>query len=155
MRIGVAGTGGMGTEIVRRLIATGHDVGVWNRTVENARDAREAGARWIATLGELVDDSEVVISFLLDNAAVERVYLGPNGLLTGRVEERVFIDMSTVSPDAHARIAPAMASRNSGFIECPVSGSTASAQSGTMVGFDGGGARYFARARPLLEQHCR
>jgi len=155
MKIGVAGTGRMGTAIVRRLIEAGHDVAVWNRTVENAGDAREAGARWIATLDELANDSEVVISFLLDNAAVERVYLGPNGLLTGRVEERLFIDMSTVSPDAHARIAPAMASRNSGFIECPVSGSTASAQSGTLVGFAGGEARDFARAQALLAQLCR
>src|SRR5258708_32623929 len=143
MKIGVAGTGRMGAPIVRRLIEAGHDVAVWNRTVENAGDAREAGARWIATLDELANDSEVVISFLLDNAAVERVYLGPNGLLTGRVEERLFIDMSTLSPDAHARIAPAMSSRHSGIIECPVSGSTASAQSGTMVAFADSAARDF------------
>src|SRR5258708_16149701 len=106
MRIGVAGTGRMGTEIVRRLIATGHDVGVWNRTVENARDAREAGARWIATLGELVDDSEVVISFLLDNAAVERVYPGPNGLLPPPLAKPVFLNISTLNPPPPPRTPP-------------------------------------------------
>src|SRR5882672_7539724 len=155
MRIGVAGTGRMGTAIVRRLIAAGHDVGVWNRTVENAREAREAGARWIPTPGELANDSEVVISFLLDNAAIERVYLGTNGLLAGRVEGLLFIDMSTVSPYIHARIAPMLALRNAAFIESPVSGSVAAAQSGTLVGFAGGEARDFARAQPLLAQLCR
>src|ERR1700674_4323841 len=155
MKIGVAGTGRMGTAIVRRLIATGHDVGVWNRTVDNALDAREAGARWIPTPGELANDSEVVISFLLDNAAVERVYLGSKGLLGGRVEGRLFIEMSTVSPGVHAGIAPMLALRNAGFIECPVSGSIAAAQSGALVGFAGGQAAGFARAQPLLAQLCR
>ena len=66
-----------------------------------------------------MNESEVVISFLLDDAAVERVYLGTNGLLTGRVEGRLFIDMSTVSPGTHVRIAPAMASRNAELHRVP------------------------------------
>ena len=155
MRVGIAGTGRMGTAIARRLLELGHEVRVWNRTVDNAFEAREAGARWIPTLDELVNDSEVVISFLFDNAAVQRVYLGSNGLLAGRVEGRLFVDMSTVSPAAHDRIVPAMQSRNAAFIECPVSGSTAAARSGALVGFVGGEASDVARAHPLLEQLCR
>jgi len=155
MKIGIVGTGRMGTAIAQRLIELGHEVRVWNRTVDNAQDARKAGAIWSATPGELVNDSEVVISFLFDGAAVERVYLGADGLLTGQVDGRLFIDMSTVSPDTHWQIAPVMVSRNAGFIECPVSGSIAAARSGTLVGFAGGEAPAFARARPLLEQLCR
>ena len=155
MKIGIAGTGRMGTAIARRLLEVGHEVRVWNRTVDNAHDARQAGARWSATLGELVSNSEIVISFLFDNTAVERVYLGANGVLTGRVDGRLFIDMSTVSPDTHRRIAPALASRNAGFIECPVSGSIPTARSGALVGFAGGEIREFARAQPLLGQLCR
>jgi 3-hydroxyisobutyrate dehydrogenase len=145
----------MGTAIAQRLIELGHEVRVWNRTVDNANEAGKAGARWTPTLGELVSDSEVVISFLFDNAAVERVYLGTDGLLSGRVEGRVFVDMSTVSPGSHGRIMPAIASRNASFIECPVSGSIPAARSGGLVGFAGGEARAFARARPLLMQLCR
>src|SRR2546427_3070033 len=155
MKIGIVGTGRMGTAIVRRLLELGHEVRVWNRTVDNANDAREAGARWTPTLSELVNDSQVVISFLFDNAAVERVYLDANGLLTGRVEGRLFIDMSTVSPGTHGPIAPAMASRNAGFIECPVSGSIPTARSGTLVRFAGGEDPDFAHAQPLLGQLCR
>lgn len=155
MKIGIAGTGRMGTAIAQRLLERGHQVRVWNRTVDNAHDARAAGAKWAPTLCELVNDSEVVISFLLDNEAVERVYLGTNGLLTGQVERRLFIDMSTVSPGAHGRIAPAMASRSAAFVECAVSGSIPTARSGTLVGFAGGEASAFARAQPLLADLCR
>jgi 3-hydroxyisobutyrate dehydrogenase len=102
-----------------------------------------------------VNDSELVISFLFDNAAVERVYLGSNGLLSGSVEGRLFIDMSTVSPGTHERIAPEMTSRNGRFIECPVSGSIPTARSGALVGFAGGDAAAFARPEPLLRQLCR
>ena len=155
MNIGIAGTGRMGTAIAHRLLERGHQVRVWNRDVEPAHDALAAGAKWAPTLGELVNDSEVVISILLDNEAVEHVYLGTNGLLTGQVQGRLFIDMSTVSPDAHARIVPAMASRNAAFIECTVSGSVATVRSGTLVGYAGGEPSAFARAQPLLADLCR
>jgi 3-hydroxyisobutyrate dehydrogenase len=155
MKIGIVGTGRMGTAIAQRLLELGHEVQVWNRTVDNAHDAREAGARWAPTLSELVNDSEVVISLLRDNAAVARVYLGTNGLLSGRVEGRHFIDMSTVSPDTHWPIAPVMTFRSASFIECPVSGSIPAARSGALVGFAGGKALEFARVQPLLEQLCR
>lgn len=155
MKIGVAGTGRMGTAIVRRLLERGHELHVWNRTAANAHDACDAGARWSPTLADLVNDVEVVISFLIDNAAVEHVYLDADGVLTGRVEGRLFIDMSTVSPEVHPRIGPALASRDAVFIECPVSGSIAAATSGALVGFAGGEASAFARAKPLLEQLCR
>src|SRR6202158_3909798 len=112
MKIGIAGTGRMGTALAQRLLGVGYEVRVWNRTAHNAQDALEAGAAWTATLGALVNDSQVVISFLSDNAAVERVYLGTNGLLTGSVEGRLFIDMSTVSPGAHERVASELTSRN-------------------------------------------
>jgi 3-hydroxyisobutyrate dehydrogenase len=155
MKIGIVGTGRMGTAIARRLLELGHQVQVWNRTRDNAQEAREAGAKWTPTLGELVNDSEVVISFLFDNAAVERVYLGSGGLLSGAVEGRLFIDMSTVSPGTHERIAPEITSRNGSFIECPVSGSIPTARSGALVGFAAGEAPAFARAEPLLWQLCR
>jgi 3-hydroxyisobutyrate dehydrogenase len=155
MRIGIVGTGRMGTAIARRLLEKGHDVGVWNRTAENASEAREAGARWNARLADLVNEHDVVISFLLDNAALERVYLGLEGILGGDVEGRLFIDMSTVSPGTHERIAAALAERNAGFIECPVSGSVPLARAGTLVGFAGGEAADFEPARPLLADLCR
>jgi 3-hydroxyisobutyrate dehydrogenase len=145
----------MGTAFAQRLLERGHQVRVWNRTMEHADDARAAGAKWAATPGELVNASEAVISSLLDNAAVERLYLGADGLLSGQVAGRLFIDMSTVSPGAHDDIAEALAAVRADFLECPVSGSIPTARSGTLVGFAGGEASAFTRAEPLLADLCR
>jgi len=145
----------MGTAIARRLLEQGHEVSVWNRSVDNTHEAREAGAKWVLTLGELASDADIVITSLFDDAAIERVYLGADGVLTGRIDGRPFIDMSTVSAGIHGPIAAMMQSHSASFIECPVSGSVSAARSGALVGFAGGEASDFARVRPLLEQLCR
>jgi 3-hydroxyisobutyrate dehydrogenase len=155
MKIGIAGTGRMGTAIAQRLLETGHEVRVWNRIHARAHEALAAGAIWCGTPRELVNTSEVVISFLFDDTAVEHVYLDDAGLSCGEVAGRLFIDMSTVSPGVHHRIADALASRRAGFVECPVSGSVPTARSGTLVGFAGGGAVDFARAQTVLAELCR
>jgi 3-hydroxyisobutyrate dehydrogenase len=155
MQIGIAGTGRMGTAMARRLLDHGHTVRVWNRTPAGARHALDAGARWVGSLAELAEISQVIISSLSDNAAVESVYLGDDGLLSGGAEGGLFIEMSTVSPGTHAHIAPIMASRGAAFIECPVSGSVGAVLSGTLVGFAGGDPAAVSRATPLLAQLCR
>ncbi len=145
----------MGTAVAQRLLETGHEVVVWNRSPENAAEARAAGARFIAQLSDLVSESDVVITFLLDNAAVERVYLGPKGILDGPSKGKLFIDMSTVSPGTHVRVAGALSQLRTGFVECPVSGSVSAVRAGTLVGFAGGEAADVARAKPVLSDLCR
>jgi 3-hydroxyisobutyrate dehydrogenase len=155
MKIGIAGTGRMGTAIAGRLISTGHEVRVWNRTAGHAGEALAAGAQWAATVSKLVENSEAVITFLYDDAAVESVYLEIMRIDPGKLGGCLFIDMSTASPGTHDSIAAALASRHAAFIECPVSGSIAPARSGELVGFAGGETADFLRAQPLLAQLCR
>lgn len=155
MRIGIAGTGRMGTEIALRLVASGHEVRVWNRTADKALAAQATGATWTSTPAALVAGSEVVISSLLDDAALERVYLGADGLLAAGAQGRLLIDMSTVTPAAQGPIAAAAVSAGAAYVECPVSGSTAAVRAGALVGFAGGEAPAVARARPVLGQLCR
>lgn len=155
MKIGIVGTGRMGTAIARRLLDRGHEVLAWNRSAQGAKAATEAGARWTPALGDLVHQCQVVITFLSDNEAVEQVFLGTDGILTADVQNRLFIDMSTVSPHAHAAIAAVLELADAAFLECPVSGSVAAAASGTLVGFASGNPTAYSRARPLLERLCR
>ncbi len=96
MRIGVAGIGKMGAAIAARLIEVGHEVAVWNRTAEKAKAV--AGATAVATPAELARRSDAVITILTDGAAIEAVYHGPSGLISGDVKDRLFIEMSTVPP---------------------------------------------------------
>ena len=153
MRIEVAGIGKMGAAIAARLIEVGHEVAVWNRTPDKAKAI--AGATVAATPAELLQHADVIISSLTDAAALDAVYKGPSGLLSGDVTEKLFIDMSTVLPATEVALAEAVRGKGAAFVECPVGGSTGPARQGKLIGLVGGDAADVARARPILEQLCR
>ena len=153
MRIGVAGVGKMGAAIAARLIEVGHEVAVWNRTLDKAKAV--AGATVAATPAELVQRADIIISSLTDAAALDAVYKGPSGLLSGGVAGKLFIDMSTVLPATAVALAEAVRAEGAAFVECPVGGSTGPARQGKLIGLVGGDAADVARAKPILEQLCR
>ncbi|MGC2132116.1 MAG: NAD(P)-dependent oxidoreductase [Xanthobacteraceae bacterium] len=153
MRIGVAGIGKMGAAIAARLIEVGHEVAVWNRTPDKAKAI--AGATVAATPAELLQHADIIISSLTDAAALDAVYKGPSGLLSGDVAGKLFIDMSTVLPATEVTLAEAVRGKGAAFVECPVGGSTGPARQGKLIGLVGGDAADVARARPILEQLCR
>ena len=153
MRIGVAGIGKMGAAIAARLIEVGHDVAVWNRTPDKAKAV--TGATTAATPAELTQRADVVITSLTDAAALDAVYKGPSGLLSGDVAGKLFIDMSTVLPAAEIALAQAVCAKGAAFVECPVGGSTGPARQGKLLGLIGAAAADAARARPIIDQLCR
>ncbi|HTT36486.1 MAG TPA: NAD(P)-dependent oxidoreductase [Burkholderiales bacterium] len=155
MDIGIAGTGRMGSAIAQRLIERGHSLTVWNRTPEKARAAQAAGARAAATPAELVQRSQVVITILTNAAAIEAVYHGTGGLLSGDVKGKLFIEMSTVRPETERTLAGTIAARGAEIVECPVGGTVGPAREGKLLGLVGANDAAFERARPLLEQMCR
>ncbi|HEX3502203.1 MAG TPA: NAD(P)-dependent oxidoreductase [Xanthobacteraceae bacterium] len=153
MRIGVAGIGKMGAAIAARLMEVGHDVVVWNRTLDKAKAV--AGATVAATPAELARSSEAVITILTDGTAIEAVYHGPAGLLSGEVTGKLFIEMSTVPPRVETALAEKVAAKHADFVECPVGGSTAPARQGKLLGLLGGEQAAAARALPIVNQLCR
>ncbi|HXW39834.1 MAG TPA: NAD(P)-binding domain-containing protein, partial [Xanthobacteraceae bacterium] len=144
MRIGVAGIGKMGAAIAARLIEVGHDVAAWNRTPEKAEAV--AGATVAATPAELAARCETVITSLTDAAALDAVYNGPSGLLSGDVAGKLFIEMSTVLPATEMALAKAVRGKAAAFVECPVGGSTGPARQGKLIGLVGAEAADAARA---------
>jgi 3-hydroxyisobutyrate dehydrogenase len=155
MKIGVCGTGRMGSSIAQRLMAVGHEVGVWNRDAAKTKPLTGAGARLFASAAELVQGCEAVVVMLLNDAATEAVYRGPNGILKAGLAGKLVIDMSTVRPDTMVSIGTAVAGKGAGFVECPVGGSTLPAKEGKLFGLAGGSSADVARAMPVLEQLCR
>ncbi len=153
MRIGVAGIGKMGAAVAARLIEVGHDVAVWNRTPDKAKAV--AGATAVATPAELAQRSDAVITLLTDAGAIDAVYKGPAGLLSGDVAGKLFIEMSTVMPATQIALAGTVRNKGAIFVECPVGGSTGPARQGKLIGMIGAEAADAARARPILEQLCR
>src|SRR4051812_35757398 len=99
MKIGVCGTGRMGSSIAQRLMAVGHEVGVWNRNAGKTKPLTEAGAKLYASPAELAGGCEGVVVMLLNDAASEAVYRGADGILDADLAGKLIIDMSTVRPD--------------------------------------------------------
>jgi 3-hydroxyisobutyrate dehydrogenase len=155
MKIGVCGTGRMGAAIAQRLIAVGHEVGVWNRDAKKTKPLTDAGAKLYTSPAELAGGCETVIVMLLNDAATEAVYRGPNGLLKAELGGKLLIDMSTLRPDTMISIGSAVTQKGAGFVECPVGGSTVPAREGKLFGLVGGTDADVKRAMPLLEQMCR
>jgi 3-hydroxyisobutyrate dehydrogenase len=155
MKIGVCGTGRMGSSIAQRLMSVGHEVGVWNRNSAKTRPLVEAGAKLYGSPAELVNGCDAVVVMLLNDAASEAVYRGPNGILKSGLAGKLLIDMSTVRPDTMISIGAAVLQQQAAFVECPVGGSTGPAKDGKLFGLVGGADADVARARPVLEQLCR
>jgi 3-hydroxyisobutyrate dehydrogenase len=155
MKIGVCGTGRMGSSIAQRLMSVGHDVGVWNRNSAKTKPLADGGAKLYASPAELVDGREAVIIMLLNDAASEAVYRGPNGILKSKLAGKLVIDMSTVRPDTMRSVGAAVAQQGATFVECPVGGSTGPAKEGKLFGLVGGVKPDVERAMPVLQQLCR
>lgn len=145
----------MGSAIAQRLMSVGHEVGVWNRDAAKTKPLTEAGAKLFASPAELAARCDVVVVMLLNDAATEAVYRGPNGILTAELNGKLVIDMSTLRPDTMASIGAAALQAGAAFVECPVGGSTAPAKEGKLFGLAGGSQADVARAMPILEQMCR
>ncbi len=154
-QIGLAGTGKMGAAITKRLLASGHAVVVWNRNAARAQPLLQAGATWAASPKALAQACDTVISMLTDEAAIDQVYGGAEGLLASPPPGRLFIDMSTVQPAKPKALAALAQAAGARFLECPVGGSVGPASEGKLLGFVGGAALDLERARPLLNLLCR
>ena len=155
MKIGVCGTGRMGSAIAQRLMSVGHEVGVWNRNSVKTKPLIDAGAKLFASPAELVEGCEVVVVMLLNDAATEAIYRGPNGVLQGKLAGRLVIDMSTIRPDTMKANGSSVMQQGAAFVECPVGGSTGPAKEGKLFGLVGGTKADVARAMPMLGQMCR
>ncbi|MGH6725937.1 MAG: NAD(P)-dependent oxidoreductase [Pseudolabrys sp.] len=155
MQIGIAGLGAMGASVAARLLEVGHQVTVWNRSADKTKPLAAAGAKVAATPAEVSAACEAVITLLTDGAAIDAVYNGPNGLLSGNVKGKLFIEMSTVAPKVETDLAAKVRGKGATMVECPVGGSTAPARKGQLLGLMGAEPADAARARPILDQLCR
>src|SRR3984957_11500836 len=134
MKIGICGTGRMGSSIAQRLMSAGHEVGVWNRNSAKTKPLTDAGARLFASPAELAESCEAVIVMLLNDAASEAVYRRPGGILQAQLVGKLVIDMSTVRPDTMVSMGTSAGRQGAAFVECPVGGSVGPAKEGKLFG---------------------
>jgi 3-hydroxyisobutyrate dehydrogenase-like beta-hydroxyacid dehydrogenase len=148
--LGFVGLGAMGALIVRRLMDAGHTVTGWNRAREKAAPLIAAGMRWADTPRVVAATSEIVFSIVTDAEAVRAVALGEHGVIAGLRKGGVYIDMSTIAPDASRAVAAEFAKAGSIMLDAPISGSPVTVTQGNASVMVGGDAAAFERVKPVL-----
>ena len=98
MKLAFCGLGLMGEPMVKRLLAAGHTVHVWNRTPAKAQALLKLGAQWCDTPAEAASGVDGVFMCLLNTQAVEQVVFGPDGIVHAR-QLRWLVDHSSVPPE--------------------------------------------------------
>ncbi len=150
MNLGFVGLGAMGELIVPRLMAAGHKVTGWNRTRAKAEPLIKQGMVWADTPRAVAEKSEIVFSIVTDSKAVRSVALGPDGIVSGLRKGGIFIDMSTIEPDASREIAAEFAKAGSIMLDGPLSGSPVTVTQGNASIMIGGDEAAYERVKPVL-----
>jgi 3-hydroxyisobutyrate dehydrogenase-like beta-hydroxyacid dehydrogenase len=148
--VGFVGLGAMGALIVPRLMAAGHNVTGWNRTREKTKTLIDAGMRFAQSPRAVAEASELVFSVVTDSVAVRAVALGDDGIIAGLRKDCIYIDMSTIEPDASRAIAAEFAKVGSIMLDGPLSGSPVTVRAGNASVMVGGDEAAFERVKPVL-----
>jgi 3-hydroxyisobutyrate dehydrogenase-like beta-hydroxyacid dehydrogenase len=111
---------------------------------------QRSGASIAESPRELAGSSDIVLSSVADDAALEQVMFGGGGALLAARPGTVFIDLSTVHPRASVHLSEAALARGAEMLDAPVSGSLPQAEQGQLVVFVGGAQSVYERCRPLF-----
>ena len=142
----------MGAAMAATLRRAGFEVILYNRTTAVAEAIGAAiGAPVAATARDAAAGADVVVSSLADDAAVESVYTGPDGVAAGIKAGAVAADTSTIDPRTLEDLQPLFEAAGAHLIDAPVSGSVQLVEAGTLTIMVGGEASALEVARPALE----
>jgi 3-hydroxyisobutyrate dehydrogenase-like beta-hydroxyacid dehydrogenase len=140
----------MGGGVTRRLLAAGHDVAGYNRSREKAAPLVELGLVLKETPREVAEAADVVFSMVTNVAALEAVAGGPDGILAGLAPGKIYVDMTTGTPEASRALAEQVAERGARMLDAPVSGSVSTLEEGRLSIMVGGDEDAFAEIEPVL-----
>ncbi len=148
--VGFIGTGVMGASMATRILNAGYRVLVHTRTYSKAEQLLAAGAKWVDSVSELVEHSDVVITMVGYPSDVEEVYFGDHGILASAKAGTYVIDMTTSSPELAVKIGKEAETRKIHALDAPVSGGDIGARQGTLSIMVGGKEDDFLAMKPLF-----
>ncbi|MDX6279490.1 MAG: hypothetical protein QOH03_561, partial [Kribbellaceae bacterium] len=151
-RIGFVGLGHMGGNMAGRLLDAGYPVYGTDRSRERREPLVNGGLHWRETPSDVAKVADVVFTSLPDDAVLDEVASGPDGMLAGLAAGKLWVDMSTVSPNASRRLATRVHSLGAALLDAPVSGSVPQVQTGTLTIMVGGDKEAYARVEPVLRE---
>lgn len=150
--IGYIGLGEMGSRIALRLMEQGHTVIGWNRTRSKAEPLIEKGMLWADSPRAVTEKVSIVFSMVTNTKAVRAITQGENGILAGLTPDKIFVEMSTMSPAYSQELAEQVKEETGArMLDCPVSGSPVTVEQGRLTAMVGGEREAFDRAYPVLK----
>jgi 3-hydroxyisobutyrate dehydrogenase-like beta-hydroxyacid dehydrogenase len=150
MQVGFIGLGSMGSGMAANLLKAGHALTVYNRTPAKAEALVAEGATLAKTPREAAH-GDVVVTMLADDAAVESVVFGTDGILAGLKTLSIHISMSTISVALAERLASAHRAAGQRFVAAPVFGRPEAAVAGKLFIVAGGEPKTVQACQPLFE----
>ena len=150
-KVGYIGLGAMGSHMVDRLLAKGHEVTGYNRTRSKAQWLIDKGMKFADSPAEVVKQVDVVISMVTNSGALKDIAEGPRGVVGALTPGKIWIDMSTVAPAVAREIAIKVREKGADLVDAPVSGSILTLQQGKLSIMVGGRAATFDQIKALLE----
>ncbi len=150
MDIAVIGLGQMGSAIARNILKAGHRLTVWNRSPDKADALVADGATLAATPGEATANAEIVVTMLANDAALEAVTFGEDGILAAP-GQALHVSLSTIAPALAERLEAAHREAGRGFVSAPVFGRPDVAAAGQLNICAAGPAEAIAACAPLFE----
>jgi 3-hydroxyisobutyrate dehydrogenase-like beta-hydroxyacid dehydrogenase len=151
-KIGFVGLGHMGGSMAARFLAAGYTVYGESRNRRHADELVHDGLQWRDTPREVAETADVLITSVPDDEVLESVASGPDGILAGLTDGKVWVDMSTVSPGASRELAKRVQAQGAAMLDAPVSGSVPQVQAGALTIMAGGDERAYARVEPILRE---
>lgn len=156
MRVAFVGLGVMGYPMAGYLRKAGHEVTVFNRTTAKAEKwCAQYGGQKAETPAEAARNAEIVFCCVGNDDDVRSVFLGNNGILTGIAEGGLVVDHTTASAVVAREVAGAASGKHVGFLDAPLSGGQAGAESGQLTIMVGGDEAVYARALPVMDCYAR
>ncbi len=122
MKIGFIGTGAMGQGMAANLLNAGHELRLFNRTLERAAALVAKGAELVDSPAAVCEERELVISMLADDAATETVVFGDRGVLEALPRGAVHCGCATISVDLANRLTSAHRDHAGDYVSAPVFG---------------------------------
>ncbi len=148
--IGFIGTGLMGFPMAKNILKAGYKVKVFNRSINKAEPLKDFGAEISNSIGELVKASDVVITMLTNDDAVNEV-IGSDEVLNNLKPNSTVIDMSSVKQTTAVNHGKNLKSQKINFLDAPVSGGTIGAEEASLAIMIGGEQVVFDSVKDILK----
>lgn len=156
MKVAFVGLGVMGYPMAGHLVKAGHEVTVFNRSVEKAAQWQETFHGQVAnTPADAAKDCDIVFSCVGNDDDVRSVVLGEQGIFAGMKEGALLVDHTTASADLARELADIATSQNKGFLDAPVSGGQAGAENGVLTVMLGGQQVDYEKAKPVMAAYAK